>query len=244
MSNNNDGTRRTYDMLKVIVVENNTTLKDNLIKTIECTGLAHVIGDAENGLSGINLVRNKNPDLVFINIGITPINGIDTVRIINSIHRPPGVIFVTNHKHHAHEAFELNAIDFVIKPITCSRVMKALNRAYSFFNIKQEIIIFRTQHQIIYLRPNEIFFFEVVNRKVIIHCQHKTLIINENLKMVEEKLINISNFLKSHRSYIVNKFLIDVIVKSEGIKSNSYEIRFKNYDKVAYLSHEKLPLFI
>jgi two-component system LytT family response regulator/two-component system response regulator LytT len=116
--------------LRVLVVDDEQLAREELCYQLERVADIEVIGQAGNGLEAVAAVEKQNPDLVFLDIQMPGFNGFEVARrLLERGQEPPALVFVTAFDQHAIEAFEVNAVDYLLKPVEGSRLEQALERA-------------------------------------------------------------------------------------------------------------------
>ena len=156
---------------------------------------------------------NSNPiDLIFLDINLPEMSGVSFLR---SLVHPPLVIFTTAYSQYAVDGFDLEAVDFLLKPFSFERFHKAVNKARERFNSGNQQVVpaklsVKSGKRIYQIDINDIRFIETCGDYVTIHCSDKKLVVHGTLKSWEEKLKGLS-FLKVHRTAIVNFSKIDHI---------------------------------
>lgn len=161
----------------------------------------------DDAISGAEFLRRHEVDLLFIDINMPDITGIDLVR---SLEKKPLTIFTTAYKKFAFEGFELEAIDYLLKPIDFERFKKAVNRAIEFYQYKQGTktagtgnLFVRSEYRMIKIDLDEIEYIEGLEDYIKIHLAGKKPILTlMALKVVLQKLPP-DKFKRIHRSYIV-----------------------------------------
>lgn len=149
---------------------------------------------------------DTNPvDLIFLDINLPEMSGVSFLR---SLVRPPLVIFTTAYPQYAVDGFDLEAIDFLLKPFSFERFCKAANKAREKIKTKSEVplpskIAVKSDKKIYQLALDDILFVESCGDYVQVYCTRKKLMVHGTLKSWEEKLTG-SQFLKIHRTIIVN----------------------------------------
>ena len=149
---------------------------------------------------------DTNPvDLIFLDINLPEMSGVSFLR---SLVRPPLVIFTTAYPQYAVDGFDLEAIDFLLKPFSFERFCKAANKAREKIKTKSEVplpskIAVKSDKKIYQLALDDILFVESCGDYVQVYCTRKKLMVHGTLKSWEEKL-NGSQFVKVHRTFIVN----------------------------------------
>jgi DNA-binding LytR/AlgR family response regulator len=160
----------------------------------------------EDAVSGAEYLRNNPIDLLFVDINMPDITGIDLVRSLVS---KPMVIFTTAYKNFAFEGFELEAIDYLLKPIDIKRFGKAVEKAADYYKYKttseseDESLYVNSEYRIVKINLKDIEYIESMEDYIKIHIQNaKTILTLMPLKKVLEKLPE-EKFQRIHRSYIV-----------------------------------------
>ncbi len=186
----------------------------------------------DDAISGAEFLRNNNIDLLFIDINMPDITGIDLVK---SLEKKPLTIFTTAYKNFAFEGFELEAIDYLLKPIDFERFKKAVNRAIEFFQYKQnakpepqESLFVRSEYRMIKIDLDEIEYIEGLEDYIKIHLSNKKPVLTlMTLKTVLEKL-PASRFKRIHRSYIVPVNKVQSILNRKVRLSSGAELPVSN----------------
>ena len=173
-----------------------------------------VVAECSNALDAIPVLSEKEIDLLFCDIQMPQITGVDFVR---SLKHPPKVIFTTAYRDYAIEAFELNVVDYLLKPISFERFAKSI---YHFMELdalesghrKQPAAADQNLREYIFLKAdkkhhkvnlNDIFYFESMGDYVIASTEHKKIVTKERIGNLPEMLPEI-DFLQIHRRYIVS----------------------------------------
>ncbi|MCB4809460.1 LytTR family DNA-binding domain-containing protein [Tamlana sp. 62-3] len=187
-------------------------LLEDFISKIEFLDL---IASCSNGFEATNILRNNKVDLIFTDIEMPNFSGID---IIKSLDYNPHFIFTTAYSHYAVEGFNLNAIDYLVKPIPFHRFLKAATRAQSIINNEkqeptvvnvekpapeQDFIFVKSEYENLKVNINDIKYIEGLKDYIKIYTnKDKPILTLNSLKNFEEKLSH--NFIRVHKSYIVS----------------------------------------
>jgi len=166
--------------------------------------LVHTFDDA---ISAVELLRNTKVDLLFIDINMPDITGIDLVR---SLQEKPLVIFTTAHKQFAIEGFELDAVDYLLKPINFDRFTRAVHKAIDYHKYKNtslqeenDSLFVHSEYKLVKIPLNDIEYIESLEDYIRIHIAGaKPVLTLLSMKKVLEKL-PAGKFQRIHRSYIV-----------------------------------------
>lgn len=186
----------------------------------------------------IELIRTKKIDLIFSDIEMPDFTGIEFVK---SIEQKPLLIFTTAYSHYAVEGFNLNAVDYLVKPIPFHRFVKAVNRAQELFELKTEseistevptlasgFIFVKSEYENLKINLSDIHYIEGLKDYIKIYTNNKKPILTLNsLKSFEEKLP--SNFIRVHRSFIVSLNHINSVQRNRIVIDKVYIPIGQNY---------------
>ncbi len=198
--------------VKCIIIDDEP-LGIQVIKThLEQVEGISLLASFQNPLKAFEYIKQHSVDLIFLDIEMPFLNGIEFLR---SIENPPKVIFTTAYRNYAVESYELEAFDYLLKPISFPRFFKSVNKLKSSLKEKksdvQSIQERITQNDHIYVNANkkyikilfkEILYVESVKDYVRIHLKDQSVVTKGTITHFSEALPN--NFLRTHRSYIVN----------------------------------------
>jgi DNA-binding LytR/AlgR family response regulator len=166
--------------------------------------LMHTFDDA---ISAVELLRHTKVDLLFIDINMPDITGIDLVR---SLQEKPLIIFTTAHKQFAIEGFELDAVDYLLKPINIERFTRAVHKAIDYYKYKStpaqednDCLFVHSEYRLVKIQLSDIDYIESLEDYIKIHIAGaKPILTLMSMKKVLEKL-PADKFQRIHRSYIV-----------------------------------------
>jgi DNA-binding LytR/AlgR family response regulator len=166
--------------------------------------LTHTFDDA---ISAVELLRNTKVDLLFIDINMPDITGIDLVRALDE---KPLIIFTTAHKQFAIEGFELDAVDYLLKPINFDRFTRAVNKAVEYYKYRNtsakednDCLFVHAEYRLVKIPLSHIEYIESLEDYIKIHVTNgKPVLTLMSMKKVLEKL-PADKFQRIHRSYIV-----------------------------------------
>jgi two-component system response regulator AlgR len=123
-----NGGRMSDQSFTAVIVDDEPLAIEGLKRHCAASGIASVIGEASDGAAGLALIGEMRPDVVFLDISMPGLGGLEVARAVASAQGPPLVVFVTAHDHYATEAFDLAVVDYVLKPIEPKRMRRALER--------------------------------------------------------------------------------------------------------------------
>ena len=209
-----------------------TSLEDLCSKIEEL----NVVKSFESGLEAMKFLKTNSLDLVFLDIDMPDFSGMDLVKSVDNL---PQIVFTTGHTQYALEAFEYHVTDFIPKPVEFPRLLKAVERAQELqTNIDtgkdlQNDIYVRVDGRYIRLDFEDILFIESLGDYVTFNTVSGKHIVHSTLKNIDEK-IQSEDFLKVHRSYIVN------LTKIVDIEETNLVIK----DKVIPVSRAHRPVLM
>jgi two-component system LytT family response regulator len=234
-------------LFKVIIADDDSGMRMILKKVLKRHEDFKLVGEAKDGEEVIRKVEEIKPDLVFMDIDMPNLSGIDAAKLIHDINPKIKIIFATAHEQYMGEAFELYAYDYLLKPFKIKRIEQSLNR---IVEIKDGLIstednipkkktlsklVIKNKNGINFIDLDEIIFIQRENRQTVIYSKNEIYKTSESLSDIEERL-NKSKFLRSHKSYIIN---ITLIKKIELYGRWTYIVKFKDFDKDALLTNSK-----
>lgn len=167
-----------------------------------------LLGVFEDAISGIEYLNRKNPDLVFLDINMPDISGIELAKALKE---KPMIIFTTAHKQFAFDGFELEAVDYLLKPIDFDRFSKAVSKAIdikkykaSTYSVQEEPVIYvHSEYRMIKIVLKDVEYIESMEDYIKIHLSNdKPVLTLMSLKKVLEVLPE-QQFRRIHRSYII-----------------------------------------
>ncbi len=216
-------------MIKTVIIDDEPLAIEILETYVNQIPGLQLVGKCNNALEANDLLQHNEVDLILVDIQMPQMTGIE---LIKSLTNPPKVIFTTAYPEFAIQGFELNAVDYLLKPIAFNRFLKAINKVtagmYGTDKIKeisnQDFIFVKADKKLIKLNYEEILFIEGLKDYVIIYTDQARIVTLQTMKSLEEKLPD-QIFLRVHRSYIVN------IHKIKSIHSDDIEIIVKNQSR-------------
>lgn len=178
----------------------------------------HLAGKYTSAFEAMEILNNNKIDLIFLDINMPHISGLEFLR---SIENRPMVIFTTAYSEYALDGFEMNAVDYLVKPIAWERFLKSVNKAFELYLLKQEkgrleimnpsdFILVKADYATIKINLNEILYIEGLKDYIKIYCGRKPVLTKSTMKNMEEKLPS-GNFVRVHKSFIVSLAKIDSI---------------------------------
>ena len=190
-----------------------------------------LVGECATAIEAANLLRTKSIDLIFLDIQMPELSGLDFIRTLKN---RPAIILITAHRDFALEAFELDVLDYLLKPVSFDRFLKSVNKYFDNATGPPAKSHATTgHHDFIYVKADkkdhkvnldEILFIESLDDYVKVILKDKTLITRENISTLEQKLPD-DKFVRIHRSFLVALKQIQTI-SAEGVEIRGKELPF------------------
>lgn len=202
--------------MNCLVVDDNIIALTVLKKLISMAPDLTIVGECFDAVEAYQLLQQTEVELVFLDIEMPGMSGIELVKSMGE--KRPMVIFTTSSMDYAAEAFDLNVVDFLIKPITPARFLLAVEKAKRILMTKSlavvdkedEFVFIRDSNVVRRIKVSDILYMEARGDYVRINIADHTYSIHSSLKSVEEKLSK-NTFVRVHRSFIINISKIDTI---------------------------------
>lgn len=207
-------------MINCIIIDDEPLARKGLKEYIADVDFLNLAGEYDNPLKAAELISKGEVQLLFLDIQMPKITGLDFMK---TLQKPVPVIFTTAFPQYALDGFELNALDYLVKPISFDRFLKAALKAKEYYEVRQknetdkivmqeaqDYFFIKADNKLVKVNFNEILFVEALQNYVVIHTAEKKLITYLTFKSVEEYL-PASQFIKVHKSYIVSAAKVDSI---------------------------------
>lgn len=198
--------------INCIIIDDEPLARKGLKEYITDVDFLNLIGEYDSPLKATEQVSKGEVQLLFLDIQMPKITGLD---FFKTLQQAPPVIFTTAYPQYALDGFELNALDYLVKPISFDRFLKAAMRAKEFYEIRQvnaeetkqatvqqDHFFIKTDNKLVKIQFDEILYAEALQNYVVIHTKDKKYITYLTFKSVEEYL-PASLFIKVHKSYII-----------------------------------------
>ncbi|QWG09211.1 response regulator transcription factor [Flammeovirga kamogawensis] len=223
--------------MKCLIVDDEEVSRMVVRDFIKRTEGLELSGEFDNAVSAYDVLKNTPVDLLFLDIEMPQMTGIE---LVQSLEKLPEVILITGRRDFGAEAYEYNLTDYLIKPITYPRFLKAVEKAKLSIedsdqklveNSSDDILYVKADNKIVKLSLSEIFFVEALSDYMLINTKDKKYIVHSTMKALEKKFPE--NFVRVHRSYIANLDKINTIEDMQIVMpqksipiGNSYKSNF------------------
>ena len=191
----------------------------------------NLVDTCSNAMDAVKLLNKHKIDLIFLDIQMPYITGVEFCKTLVNINSPL-IIFTTAYSNYALEGFELNALDYLVKPIPFERFFKAVNKAYEFVelkkkkgqifihdtlnNVQQDYLMIKCEYSTVKVNFDRIIYIEGLKDYIKIFTDEKMLLTKSTMKNIEAKLPN-NIFMRVHKSFIVSLPKINKIENSRII---------------------------
>lgn len=231
-------------MIKAIIIEDEQPARDLIKHYLTGRNEIEIAGEFSDGFTGLKAIQEIKPDLVFLDIQMPKLTGFELLELLDEM---PHIIFTTAYDQFAIKAFELNAVDYLLKPYSKERFNQALNKAFE--HLKQaspgkelkklanhvaenreilDRIVVKTGSKIKVIPVDSILYIESQDDYVMIYVPDGKFLKQQTMKYFEQ-FLDPTKFVRIHRSYLVN---ISTIKQLELYEKNSYLAMLSNGAKL------------
>ncbi|RYE27568.1 MAG: response regulator transcription factor [Sphingobacteriaceae bacterium] len=200
--------------MKCIIVDDEPLALQVLENFISRTPELQLVGKCTHAGDAFQLLHSRPVELMFLDIRMPGINGLDFVRSLKS---PPAVIFTTAFAEHAVTGFELEAADYLLKPITYERFEKSIQRLLKTYRpeapVPKTYTYFKVSGQLVKVHHAELQYAQSVKDYILLHTASGNYLTHMTMKYLDE-LLPEDLFLRVHRSYLVNRSFVDKASKN------------------------------
>jgi two-component system LytT family response regulator len=203
--------------LSCIIVDDEPVARNGLAEDIRAIEFMEVTGIAESALQALELLARQRADLLFLDIEMPRLNGFDLIR---TLQEPPMVILTTAYNHYAPESYDLGVMDYLLKPISFDRLLKACQKARDYHSLQAGCMT-AGENDYFFIKSNgrqekislkELLFIEAADNYIVLYTVDKKHLAYRTLKSMEEYL-PADRFIRVHKSFII---AFDRITSMEG----------------------------
>jgi two-component system LytT family response regulator len=230
---------------RILIADDEPLARERLRKLLSAEPQIDLIGECSNGREAVEAIRKESPDLVFLDVQMPELDGFGVLQELEKSERP-AVIFVTAHDKFALRAFEVHALDYLLKPFDRERFQTALHRALEHLqkhttrelndrlsallaDVRQEPkyterLAIKSSGKVVFLKASEIDWVEAADNYVNLHAGAESYLHRETMSALEE-ILDPARFLRISRSTIVN---IDCVKELQPLFHGEYSVILKN----------------
>lgn len=214
--------------MNCLIIDDEQISRDILGKLVDKTPGLHLVAACNSAYEGMNVIRSKKQriDLILLDVEMPELTGIDFLNSISEKEKPL-IVFVTSKEDYAVDAFEHDAVDYLLKPLNYPRFMRAISKARDIFGSKQTVqegmtnLFVKKDNQLVKIRYADIIYIEASADYMIIYTYEQRFMVHITMKALAERL-PASDFIRVHRTYMVRKDKID------SMEENSLKIGGRN----------------
>ena len=231
------------EKLQTLIIEDEELARNLLRSYLKDNPDIEIIGECENGFDGVKAINDKKPDLVFLDIQMPKVTGFEMIELLDY---KPQIIFTTAYDQYALKAFELNAIDYLLKPFSKERLLAAIDKVKHRIQNEEPIddkleelsnlrpgenyidrVVVKDRHKIHIITVDQIRYIESLDDYVMIYTHDGRHMKQKTMKYFENNL-DPNNFIRIHRSYIVQ---VENIAEIQQYEKESYIVILKDAAK-------------
>ncbi|PYF75116.1 LytR/AlgR family response regulator transcription factor [Pedobacter nutrimenti] len=219
-------------MINCLIVDDEPLAQDILEGYVNDHEKLFLVKKCSTAFEAFEVLHQQQIDVLFLDIRMPALNGID---FLKSLKNPPAVIFTTAFSEYAVNSYELDAVDYLLKPITIERFQKSLEKLFKLpqLEVKEQIkayTYFKVSGQLLKVLHNDIFYVQSIKDYMMLYTRNGNLMVHMTMKYLCD-LLPENQFIRVHRSYLINTNYIGSIGKSK-IHINQVEIPIgTNYRK-------------
>ena len=218
--------------LKCIIIDDEPLARELLKAYVDKTPSLSLIGSFESAAEAFKTVMDGRADVIFLDINMPMLNGIDFAAIVPSTTR---ILFVTAYDSYAVQGFTVNALDYLLKPVSYTDFMKSVGRALEWKSMSEaysakrkqdnatpRMITIKVRNQLMQIRLDSIEYVEARNDRVIVFRKNAEPLSSLTTLREIEELLPTDTFMRVHRSFIVNVPLVEIVERNRIVFGKTY----------------------
>lgn len=215
--------------IKCLLVDDEPLAMEILESYVKQVPDLELVAKCDNAIDAYEVLRNQEIDLIFLDIEMPQLSGIE---FVNTLEKTPNVIFTTAHRNYAYEGYELDVLDFLLKPVSFGRFLKAINKLHRVnapepappkpetnepVEEKMTFIYVKEDKKMVKIYLENVIYIESLKDYVCIHTNSRRVVTKQQISYLEQKLPE-DDFMRIHRSFII------AIKKIKAFNSNQIEL--------------------
>ena len=226
--------------MKILVVDDESLARARLCRFIETAELGDVVCQAQNGVEAIDAVEKFSPDVILMDIQMPGMDGLEAAQHLSQLETPPAIIFTTAYDEYALQAFDVQAVGYLLKPVRLDDLKTALSKLKKINKVQAQAInssprrshISAKTHQGLELIPIEnVILFRADHKYISVFHKLGELLIDEPLKELEDEFEG--EFVRVHRNALVS---IKAISGFEKLEDGGYALRLRGFEDAIAIS--------
>jgi two-component system response regulator AlgR len=238
--------------LRVLLVDDEALARARLVTLLgDCRApAAHVTAQASQAAQAMEYLQHQTFDLVLLDIHMPGTDGLQLARILQALSQPPALVFVTAHAEHAVQAFELEAVDYLTKPVRLARLQQSLQKAERYLQTRgavqapvadQDVIIIQDRNRTERLRLAEVIYFKAELKYITVRTATRHFILDGSLNELEEKYGE--RFLRIHRNALIAKQAARALQKHhDPEEGEGWALRLDGVPELLFVSRRQLAV--
>jgi two-component system, LytTR family, response regulator len=200
--------------IKCLIVDDEPPAREVLKRYVEDTPGLELSGECANAVQALGVLQRESMDLIFLDIRMPQLTGVD---FLKSLKNTPKIVFTTAYSEYALEGYELDIVDYILKPVRFERFLKAINKAFPLHNPVtmdphpvpetekriESFVYFRADRKMVKVLLSEIVYIESMKDYVKVITDNQSIITKQSISSVETMLPE-KKFIRTHRSFIVS----------------------------------------
>jgi len=238
-------------MIRVFIVDDEEPARERLkvlLGDIAAEVPTSLVGEARHGLEAVECVPASGAQVLLLDIHMPGMGGLEVARHLASLENPPAIVFVTAHERHAVEAFELNALDYLLKPVRAERLAAALKKASApgrellakAADGPREYLSVAERNRIALVPVREILFLRAEQKYVTVRTRAREHLIEEALVALEREFAD--SFVRIHRNCLVARAAIRGFERAGGDEEPHWLVVLDGIDERLPVSRRQWPL--
>ncbi len=224
--------------IRAVIIDDEPLSRQELLHLLSEHPDIQVIGEAPSAEKAMEIILTKEPDVLFLDIEMTGMNGVELAETLQNMKKPPAIIFATAYQDYAVKAFRVEAVDYLLKPFDENQLSQAVSRLKMRLKpaeVKPPSagrLAVQSEDRIIYLEPDELLYVYREGRNTFLVSEKGTYPTKLSLKELEQKLKYYS-FFRVHKGYLVNIKKVEELV---SWSTNVFELKVRNSEKLIPVS--------
>jgi two-component system, LytTR family, response regulator len=202
--------------IRCLIIDDEPPAREIIRRYVQEIPMIELIGECANAIQALTVLQKQQVDLLFLDIRMPQLNGTDFIKTLKN---PPKVIFTTAFSEYALEGYELDVVDYLMKPIRFDRFVKAVNKAYPLHGAaahlkpvaapaveekkNESFVYFRADRKMVKVMLDDILYIESMKDYIKVFSRHGVIITKQSISSVEAMLPE-KLFVRTHRSFIVS----------------------------------------
>jgi two-component system response regulator AlgR len=244
------GTQGGLGALRVLVVDDEALARSRLVTLLaDCRVPApQVLAQASQAVQAMHYLQHQTFDVVLLDIHMPGTDGLQLAQVMRTLIQPPALVFVTAHTEHAVQAFELEAVDYLTKPVRLERLQQALNKAERYLQTRgmaqnpvpgQDVIVIQDRNRTERLPLSEVVYFKAELKYITVRTATRHYILDGSLNELEEKYPD--RFMRIHRNALIAKSAARALQKHhDPEEGEGWALRLDGVSELLFVSRRQL----